>query len=323
MVGIRLAPRPAAASRRLVGTGHAADTPLERSASAWRERGRAWPERPGGREGVSMEPQDPNDVPAAVDPDDPEAAMRDARQRFLAAFPKRSDSIGLMLSTVATVGPRGPVAPLRQVLHRMSGLAGMLGFPTVSARARELELLLEGVENGAFDASRADLLFDAIEQGFTDDLARPPDWAGAPRSGGGSRRVMVIEDDDDQREVLGINLRAAGFVPIDVAAGSLALDAVRAQRPDVILLDANLPGIDGYTVCRLIKSDPAIAATPVLFLTVRSSLDDRLAGLTLGADDYLVKPIDMPELMVRIQLLLSRREAAPAVAGAERPQEPR
>ena len=65
-------------------------------------------------------------------------------------------------------------------------------------------------------------------------------------------------------------------------------------------------------MCRLLKADPALSATPVLFLTVRSNLDDRLAGLTLGADDYLVKPIDMPELMVRIQLLLSRRAAGPA-----------
>lgn len=259
-----------------------------------------------------MTPQDPNDVPSDVDPENPEAAMRDARQRFLAAFPKRSDSIGLMLSTVATIGARGPVGPLRQVLHRMSGLAGMLGFPTVSARARDLELLLDGIEAGSFDSGRATLVFDALEQAFTDDLARPPDWSGSAPAGGGTCRVMVIEDDEDQREVLGINLRAAGYVPIEVRAGDLALDAARAQRPDVILLDANLPGIDGYTVCRLLKADPALSATPVLFLTVRSNLDDRLAGLTLGADDYLVKPIDMPELMVRIQLLLSRRAAGPA-----------
>ena len=101
-------------------------------------------------------------------------------------------------------------------------------------------------------------------------------------------------------------------MPIEVQAGDQAIDAARAERPDLILLDANLPGIDGYTVCRLLKADPALSDTPVLFLTVRSNLDDRLAGLTLGADDYLVKPIDMPELMVRIRLLLSRRAAGPA-----------
>ena len=82
-----------------------------------------------------MTPQDPNEIPAVVDPDDPEAAMRDARQRFIAAFPKRSDSIGLMLSVVATLGARGPIGPLRQIVHRTAGLAGTLGFPGVSIKA--------------------------------------------------------------------------------------------------------------------------------------------------------------------------------------------
>jgi CheY-like chemotaxis protein len=270
-----------------------------------------------------MTPQDPNDVPALLDFENPEAAMRDARQRFIAAFPKRSDSIGLMLSTVATIGERGPIAPLRQIVHRMSGLGGMLGFPTVSVRARDLELLLDGVSVGTFDASLAMLGFDALEQAFTDDLAHPPEWVGPDPSAGGDRRVMLIEDDEDQREVIAINLRAAGYVPIEVRAGDLALDAVRAQRPDLILLDANLPGIDGYTVCRLIKADPALAPIPLLFLTVRSSLDDRLVGLTLGADDYLVKPVDMPELMIRIQVLLARRAATSAQPAPSAPPQGR
>jgi CheY-like chemotaxis protein len=254
-----------------------------------------------------MTSRNPNDVPAPLDPDNPESAMRDARQRFLAAFPSRSDSIGLMLSAVATVGDRGPLAALRQIIHRTSGLAGMLGFPNVTVHARELEELLEGVEGGTFDASRANLAFDALEQAFTDDLSRPPEWVGPDPGSGGNRRVMVVEDDEDQREVVCINLRAAGYVPIPVDVGDAALETARAQKPDLVLLDANLPGMDGYTVCRLLKADPALASTPVLFMTVRASLDDRLVGLTLGADDYLIKPVDMPELMVRIQILLARR----------------
>jgi DNA-binding response OmpR family regulator len=65
--------------------------------------------------------------------------------------------------------------------------------------------------------------------------------------------------------------------------------------------------MDGYTVCRLLKADRALDAIPVLFITTRSSLDDRAVGLTLGADDYLVKPVDMAELMLRIQVLLARQ----------------
>ena len=259
-----------------------------------------------------MVPTDSNGRPSRPGVDDSEAAIRDARQRFLASFPKRSDSIGLLLATVATVGARGPVAPLRHAVHRMTGLAGMLGVPTVSARARDLEHLLDGLDDGTFDASRANLAFEALEQAFTDDLAHPPSWAGASVLAHGSGRIMVVEDDEDQREVVCINLTAAGYEPVPVAAGDLAVGTARAERPDLILLDANLPGVDGYTICRLLKSDAELASTPVLFITTRSSLDDRAVGLTLGADDYLVKPVDMSELMLRIQVLLARRAQAPS-----------
>ena len=156
------------------------------------------------------------------------------------------------------------------------------------------------------------MVFDELEQAFTDDLASPPEWAGADPASGRSRRVMVVEDDEDQREVVCINLRAAGYVPIPVPAGDQAIEVAREQRPDLVLLDANLPGLDGYTVCRLLKTDAELAGTPVLFTTVRSSLDDRTVGLMLGADDYLIKPLDMPELMLRVQILLARRAAAAA-----------
>jgi CheY-like chemotaxis protein len=256
-----------------------------------------------------MVPTDPTRGPALPDFDDPDAAIRDARQRFLASFPKRSDSIGLLLNTVATLGTRGPVSPLRHTIHRLCGLAGMLGFPTVSDRARDLEELLGGIDTGTFDASRANLVFEALERAFTDDLADPPEWAGAGALARGSGRIMVVEDDEDQREVMCINLTAAGYDPVQVADGDTAIETAQAERPDLILLDANLPGVDGYSVCRLLKSDAVLASTPVLFITTRSSLDDRAVGLTLGADDYLVKPVDMSELMLRIQVLLARLAA--------------
>jgi CheY-like chemotaxis protein len=255
-------------------------------------------------------PDELNHGSVPFEPDDPEAAIRDARQRFLASVPKRSDSIGLLLSTVATVGARGPVIPLRHAIHRLCGLAGTLGFPTVSARARDLEVLLDGLNDGTFDASRANLAFEAMEQAFTDDLTNPPGWMTPAAHARGGERIMVVEDDEDQREVVCINLSAAGYEPVPVASGDLALEAVRTQRPDVILLDANLPGTDGYTVCRLLKGDAGLARIPVLFITTRSSLDDRAVGLTLGADDYLVKPVDMSELVLRIQVLLARRGQA-------------
>ncbi len=266
-----------------------------------------------------MQPAEPAAPNARlIEPVDPEAALIEARQRFIAAFPKRSDSIGLLLGMVSTLGPRGPLAPLRQIVHRTAGLAGTLGFHTVSLRARQMEELLENVEDKGLDTSAADRLFDGIQEAFARDLSNPPAWVrtASPVEGQG-RRILVVEDDEDQREVVSIHLKAASFVPIHAKSGDEVLDIARAQQPSVILLDANLPGLDGYAVCRMLKSQPDLAGTPVIFMTVRGSTDDRLVGLMLGADDYLVKPVDMTELLLRIQLLLARREKADEAKAAK------
>jgi DNA-binding response OmpR family regulator len=252
---------------------------------------------------------------ASQEPADPDAALLDARQRFIAAFPKRSDSIGLLLGMVATLGPRGPLAPLRQIVHRTAGLAGTLGFPSVSVRARDLEAVLDGVEGRGVDPTATDRAFDAIQDAFAHDLSNPPEWVqSSPRVEGKGRLVLLVEDDEDQREVVSIHLKAAGYQSIHVSSGDKVLEIANARQPDIILLDANLPGLDGYAVCRLLKTTPHLASIPVMFLTVRGRLDDRLVGLMLGADDYLTKPVDMAELLLRIQLLLVKRARADAAA---------
>jgi DNA-binding response OmpR family regulator len=91
-----------------------------------------------------------------------------------------------------------------------------------------------------------------------------------------------------------------------VPTGDRVIEAARQLRPDLILLDANLPGMDGYSVCRLLKTDPDLSATPVIFTTVRAKVDDKAVGLILGADEYLTKPLDLPELILRISVLLDR-----------------
>ncbi len=239
--------------------------------------------------------------------EDPETAMRDARQRFIAAFPRRADSIGLLLNTVTTLGVKGPVGPLREIVHRTAGLAGTLGFPTVSARARDLEELLDQADRQPVDGSRVNQVFDALRDGFTEDLTAPPSWAVTAPVLNRSRRIMVVEDDEDQREVVSIHLRAAGFTVLPVGEGDKVVEAALRLRPDLILLDANLPGLDGYSVCRLLKADPALAGTPVIFTTVRSKVDDKAVGLLLGADEYLTKPLDLTEVVLRITILLDRK----------------
>lgn len=239
--------------------------------------------------------------------EDPETALRDARQRFIAAFPRRADSIGLLLNTVTTVGVTGPVGPLREIVHRTAGLAGTLGFPTVSARARDLEQMLDHADRQPLDGTQVNRVFDALRDGFSEDLTQPPAWAVTIQTLTRPRRIMVVEDDEDQREVVSIHLRAAGFTVLPVAEGDKAVEAALHLRPDLILLDANLPGLDGYSICRQLKADPALAGTPVIFTTVRSKVDDKAVGLLLGADEYLTKPLDLNEVALRITILLDRK----------------
>jgi len=253
------------------------------------------------------QPGDPTSAPLGDDDAALEQAWNEARNRFVAGFPKRSDSIGYLLALVSTFGAQGPVTALHEIVHKTAGLAGTIGFPTVSTHARELEDLLDALPAGTLDVSLANRTFEAMEDGFTDDLATPPVWAEPANKIDRPRRVTVVEDDEDQREVLGIHLRSAGYDIVNVETGDLAIASVREHRPDIILLDANLPGLDGYDVCRLLKLDPDLADIPVIFMTVRASADDRIAGLILGADDYLVKPVDMGELTLRMQLLLNRK----------------
>jgi DNA-binding response OmpR family regulator len=243
--------------------------------------------------------------------DGPESVLREGRQRFIAGFPKRCDSMELLLKAMVAQGPRGLTAPLRDVVHQIAGMAGTVGFPAVSQRASELEVLATHTEHG-FDLSVAGALLEQLHDAFAQDIATPPDWAfnsqSTPLAAG--QRIFVVDDADDQRETVSGLLRGAGYDPVPIATGDTVVTLAKEQQPAMILLDANLPGIDGYTVCRLLKSDPDLASIPVIFMTVRSSLDDKLAGLTLGADEYLVKPLHFPELLLRIDLRLKRARVA-------------
>lgn len=119
-------------------------------------------------------------------------------------------------------------------------------------------------------------------------------------------RVLVVDDDRSVAEMLRRNLAYEGFA-VDVALdGPAGLQQVRDRLPDLIVLDRMLPGLDGLEVLRRLRA--AGDATPVLMLTARDAIDDRVAGLEGGADDYLVKPFAFRELLARIHALLRRRE---------------
>ena len=119
-------------------------------------------------------------------------------------------------------------------------------------------------------------------------------------------RILIAEDDPRQAEIVRRYLQAAGWDPVVVGDGRAAITAVRQRVPDLLVLDVLMPEIDGRDVCRVLRVDHDL---PILMLTARSSADDRVLGLEIGADDYLSKPYDPRELVARVRALL--RRAAP------------
>lgn len=118
-------------------------------------------------------------------------------------------------------------------------------------------------------------------------------------------RILVVEDDEAIADGLMLNLERKGYEATWVADGQRAVECAGAERYDLILLDVRLPGLDGFEVCQAIRS--ANDFTPILMLTARGQPDDVVYGLKLGADDYVVKPFDLGELLARIESLLRRK----------------
>jgi DNA-binding response OmpR family regulator len=117
-----------------------------------------------------------------------------------------------------------------------------------------------------------------------------------------TKRIVLIEDDTDLFALLKYNLEKEGFILTGSQTGRGALDLCRRVRPDLVLLDIMLPDSDGLDICKGIRADAELAQTPIIFLTARASETDRIVGLELGANDYIVKPFFIRELIARIKL---------------------
>jgi len=118
-----------------------------------------------------------------------------------------------------------------------------------------------------------------------------------------SETILVVEDELALRETLTYNLEKNGYTVTAVGDGRLAVETARVQKPDLIVLDVMLPGLDGIEVCRILRREMSV---PILMLTARADEIDRVVGLEVGADDYIAKPFSMRELLARVKAQLRR-----------------
>lgn len=130
------------------------------------------------------------------------------------------------------------------------------------------------------------------------------------------KKILLIEDDADLFSLLQYNLEKEGFLLTGLQTGRGAIELCRKVRPDLILLDIMLPDSDGLDICKGMRKDPDLAAIPIIFLTARAAETDRIIGLEIGANDYVVKPFSIRELIARIKLQFRNQSQPPRVLEA-------
>ncbi len=121
-----------------------------------------------------------------------------------------------------------------------------------------------------------------------------------------AQRILVVDDDRQIVRLVSSYLEEAGYVTLAAHDGETAMHALRAERPDLVVLDIGLPGRDGLDITRWLRNDPHLSQTPILMLTARVEDVDKIVGLELGADDYLTKPFNPREVLARVRAILRR-----------------
>jgi two-component system alkaline phosphatase synthesis response regulator PhoP len=123
---------------------------------------------------------------------------------------------------------------------------------------------------------------------------------------GPRQKVLIIEDEADIRELIKFNLEQEGFAVEEAATGAEGLERIKRRQPDLVLLDLMLPGMPGLEICRAVRSAKETAALPILIVTAKGTEVDKVLGLEMGADDYVVKPFSPRELIARVKAVLRR-----------------
>ena len=125
------------------------------------------------------------------------------------------------------------------------------------------------------------------------------------------KRILIVEDEEDIAELMSYNLGKEGFAVSIANDGRVALERIRTESPDLLVLDLMLPGIHGTELCRILRGDPATMGLPIVMVTAKASEVDKVRGLEIGADDYITKPFSPREFVARVKAVLRRSLAAP------------
>ena len=126
-----------------------------------------------------------------------------------------------------------------------------------------------------------------------------------------TQRILVVDDDRQIVRLVRSYLEQNGFETLVAYEGTEALHLIRSEKPDLVVLDLMLSGLDGWEITRIVRSDPTINATPIIMLTARVEDTDRIVGLEMGADDYISKPFNPRELVARVRAVLRRAQGGP------------
>jgi two-component system cell cycle response regulator len=264
----------------------------------------------------------PPAVAPALSAAEVQEVVDEGRRRFVASFPGRFELLSVLIET-AGGGDAEALADLRHTAHRLVGRAGATQFLRLAQHAAALETVATPESGAAFDDAGASRLLGEIWGAFSEERTSVTTKAPAQAVPVEARQtVLIADDDEDQHFLMSRLLHRAGFKVAVVTKGVEVVPQAQATRPAVILLDVQMPDQDGFTTARQLKGHPETAGIPLMFLTGRSTVDDRLAGLRIGADDYVSKSVDPRELVLRVQKLCDRVPAAPAAPAAAEPQTP-
>lgn len=214
------------------------------------------------------------------------------------------------------------LSEVRAFFHKLAGTAAAVDLALLGQLAavceRAADLLLDGAVR---DPSAAVAMLSEGMLGVASVLrshgsgvaagagARPPALSAPAPSGSEPAKILVVDDDPFSANLVTTTLRSAGFASSPCTDSSQAFAAIEAERPDLIILDVDMPVIDGLALCRRVRAHPGMRLTPILFVTRRGDANQRVAGIEAGGNDYIAKPFDPRELVARVRSHLQRLSA--------------